>query len=163
MATPTRSETTLTANQPKTFHSGLTRDFGVLAGILFLVGLGVIETGHVIDTTFTHRGVYLMWAGGAILASIFVILYNITGSFIIVTAEEITHQGRWGRVTIPWSETSDFHEPIMDQVYFRKAHIGNNVRSIAFSSMAFAKFDTILALIRVARKRKYYNVDAFCL
>ena len=163
MATPTQSERIRAASQPKTFYSGLTRDFGVLAGILFLVGLAVVETGYVIESTFTWRGVYVMWAGGAILASILVILYNITGSFVIVTAEEITHQGRWGRITIPWSEAADFHEPMADQWYFRKVHIGNEVRSITFSSLAFAKFDTIVALIRVARRRKYYNVDAFCL
>lgn len=162
MAVATRSDQTLTT-QGKTFHSGLTRDFGVLAGILFLVGLGVMESGSLVETYVSRKGVYLMWVGGAILASILVILYNITGSFIIVTAEEITHQGRWGRVTIPWTETSDFHEPLMGSGYFRKCHVGNEVRCISFSSLSFAKFDTIVALIRVGRRRKYHNVDAFCL
>lgn len=163
MAVIPRSPTPAPAAQPKTFHSGLTRDFGILATILLVLGLGVLETGSFVEAMFHGRGVYLMWIGAAIIGSIFVILYNITGSFIIVTPEEITHQGRWGRVTIPWTETSDFHEPVLGQWLFKRVHIGNEVRSITFNSLAFARFDTIVALIRVARKRKYHNLDAWCL
>lgn len=149
------------ASRRKVFHAGLTRDFAVLAVSLLVVGLFLIWLGFVVERTFTGRGLFLCWIGGAFLIAIFVILYHVSGCFITVTPEDITYQDRWSRTTIAWHEAADFHAPLLEQKWFRKAHLLNGQVTITVSSLSFVKFDTIMSVIRVARRSKYFNEDSY--
>jgi len=145
----------------KTFHAGLTRDFVLLASALLISGLCVVELGFIVEREFSGRGIFFFVLGGLLLAGIFLLLYHVTGCFIVVTPDEITYQDRWTRVTIPWADAADFHAPPAEQKWFRKAHLLNDRRQMTISSLSFAKFDTILSVIRIARRSKFYHEDTY--
>jgi len=147
--------------QRKTFRAGITRDFLVLALGLIAFGLGTLEVGFIIEREFAGKGTALFVAGGALIATVFVLLYNVTGSQLIVTPDDITYRDRWSLVTIPWAEASDFHDVQPEQKWFRTAYLLNDRLRIKISSMSFVKFDTILSVIRLARRSKFYHEDLY--
>lgn len=147
--------------QEKTFRAGITRDFLILAAVLIVFGLGTLEVGFIIEREFVGKGSAFFAIGGLFIATVFIILYNVTGCRLIVTPDEITYRDRWSQVTIPWSEAADFHDVQPDQKYFRSAYLLNDRLRIKISSMSFVKFDTILSVVRVARRSKYYHEDLY--
>ena len=83
------------------------------------------------------------------------------GKKIIVTPNEITFKDRNDFVTIAWHELSDLQLPGAHQKFFRTAYLGNGRATFQIKSFYFPKFDVLMSIIALARKRKYLREDVY--